>query len=615
MKTSRALRVFALAVSLSAILAACGGGGGGNSAPPAAAGTIGPAGGTVTSPEGASVTIPAGALSSDVAIAITKSSAIAPALPATSDVQAAGDFFDLTPHSTTFAVPATVTVPFDPARVPAGATVMLLKPNAAQTGWVPVPGATVSGSTISGTISNFADPGPVAVFPPDITQQPTRQIVDSGQSATFSVTATAHTGPQPLVYAWQSSIDNGVTWTILPGANGASYTTPATAGGDSGTLYRVSVALQAAPFLANAISDWAMLTVRGTATATPMIAAGVHHTLALKADGTVWAWGRNDMGQLGNHSNTMSLVPVQPLGLPPTSKVAVGHYHSLALAADGSVWQWGGTQNVPSVPSAVALSGRFVHIAEGDFFSVALRDDGTVWAWGATSNNNGVPAQVIGLANISAISAGTNHALALKGDATVQMWSPGGDPVTIADPTGSGTLTGVQWIRAIDGQSLALAVNGGQGTLYTWGNGLGQFGLASLNPVAATALQPYAAVSPDSYAIALGRGAPLVNLPTVGAFLLAIDGANGNAVKGLGVNLDGVLGIGSTADATTATPLPGLLDVRQVDATRVSLATYAVARKGDGTVWAWGNNATGQLGDGTTTNRLVPVQVQGLSLN
>jgi alpha-tubulin suppressor-like RCC1 family protein len=77
----------------------------------------------------------------------------------------------------------------------------------------------------------------------------------------------------------------------------------------------------------------------------------------------------------------------------------------------------------------------------------------------------------------------------------------------------------------------------------------------------------------------------------------AIDGPNGNAIKGLGANLDGELGIGSTVDATTATPLPGLLDVRQVDATHVSLATYAVARKGDGTVRAWGNNATGELGD------------------
>jgi alpha-tubulin suppressor-like RCC1 family protein len=612
MKSSRALRVFALAAALSTILAACGGGDSGGQSPPAQAGTIGAAGGTVTSPEGASVAIPAGALSSDVAIAITKSSSIAPALPQIPDVQPAGDFFDLTPHNTTFAVPVTLTVPFDPARVPAGATVMLLKPNAAQTGWVPVPGATVSGATISGTISNFADPGPVAVSPPDINQQPTDQTVAIGQSATFGVIATGHFGPAPLLYAWESSADHGATWTTIAGANAATYTTPSTVAADNGKQFRVTVSLQALPFV-NVVSAAAQIiipTAPPPPGATPMIAAGVHHTLALKADGTVWAWGRNDLGQLGNHSNTMSPVPVQPVGLPATSKVAVGHYHSLALAVDGSVWQWGGTQNVPSVPAAVALSGRFVDIAEGDFFSVALRDDGTVWSWGAAGNNNGVPAQVIGLASISAISAGTNHALALKGDGTVQMWSPGGNaPITITDPAGTGTLTGVQWIRAIDGQSLALAVNGAQSTIYTWGNGLGQFGFPSVNPIAATALQPYVSVSPASYAIAIGRGT------TVSAFLLAIDGANGNALKGLGSNLDGELGIGSTVDATTATPLPGMLDVRQVDATHVSLATYAVARKGDGTVWAWGNNGTGQLGDGTTTNRLVPVQVQGLNLN
>jgi alpha-tubulin suppressor-like RCC1 family protein len=152
-------------------------------------------------------------------------------------------------------------------------------------------------------------------------------------------------------------------------------------------------------------------------------------------------------------------------------------------------------------------------------------------------------------------------------------------------------------------------LNGNQLSVYVWGNGLSQFGFPAVNPVLAPALQPYASASPDSYAIAVGRGT------ASGAFLLAIDGANGNAVKGLGANLDGELGIGSTVDATTATMLPGLLDVRQVDATHVFQATYAVARKGDGTVWAWGNNSTGQLGDGTTTNRLAPVQVQGLNLN
>jgi alpha-tubulin suppressor-like RCC1 family protein len=266
------------------------------------------------------------------------------------------------------------------------------------------------------------------------------------------------------------------------------------------------------------------------------------------------------------------------------------------------------TRGSPGVPTQVAMSGRLTDIADGDFFSIALRDDGTVWSWGS-NGSAAPPAQVSGATGVVAIAAGTNQALALKNNATALAWIPGGSGATVRDPTGTGVLGGVQWVRAVAGASIALALNGNQFTVYVWGNGLAQFGFPAVNPVAAPALQPYASVAPSSYAIALGRGT------TLGAFLLAIDGANGNTVKGVGANLDGELGIGSTVDATTATTLPGLLDVRQVDATHVFQATYAVARKGDRTVWAWGDNGTGQLGDGTTTNQLVPVQVQGLNLN
>jgi uncharacterized delta-60 repeat protein len=116
-------------VVLFALSAACGGGGdggdsggGNNPPPPPPPGNtgIGSAGGTVTEPSGAKVVIPAGALATNVDIKVTQTSAGAPALPA--GVTAAGAVFAFTPHGTTFAVSATITVPFDPALVPAGAT-------------------------------------------------------------------------------------------------------------------------------------------------------------------------------------------------------------------------------------------------------------------------------------------------------------------------------------------------------------------------------------------------------------------------------------------------------------------------------------------------------------
>src|SRR6185503_9132317 len=117
-----------IAVSLVALCASCGGGGedtgGGGGSPPAPAppapapSGIGAAGGTVTEASGAQVVIPANALSTATNIAVTQTSAGAPALPA--GVTAYGPIYALTPHGTSFAVPVTITVPFDPTLVPPG---------------------------------------------------------------------------------------------------------------------------------------------------------------------------------------------------------------------------------------------------------------------------------------------------------------------------------------------------------------------------------------------------------------------------------------------------------------------------------------------------------------
>jgi uncharacterized delta-60 repeat protein len=146
-----------------ALCAACGGGGdgdsggGGNGIPPPAASGIGPAGGTVSEPSGAKVVIPAGALTSNTPIAVTQTSAGAPPLPA--GVTLFGPIYAFTPHGTTFAAPVTITVPFDPAKVPGGTTVALYKTNATQTGWDVVSGATVNGGTMVGNVSGFSFTG------------------------------------------------------------------------------------------------------------------------------------------------------------------------------------------------------------------------------------------------------------------------------------------------------------------------------------------------------------------------------------------------------------------------------------------------------------------------
>jgi uncharacterized delta-60 repeat protein len=137
---------------LACALAACGGGG---ADPAPAPGTMGPAGGTVTGPGGAQVVVPPGAVAQNIVISVEQSSAGAPALP--SGVTSVGEMFAFTPHGTRFAVPVTITVPFDPSQVPAGARPALYKTNATRTAFEPVPGATVNGSTLSGQVTGFSN--------------------------------------------------------------------------------------------------------------------------------------------------------------------------------------------------------------------------------------------------------------------------------------------------------------------------------------------------------------------------------------------------------------------------------------------------------------------------
>src|SRR3990170_7413761 len=171
------------------------------------------------------------------------------------------------------------------------------------------------------------------------------------------------------------------------------------------------------------------------------IAGEEDHSLALKNDGTVWAWGYNLYGQLGNGNNTNSNVPVQVAGLTGITAIAGGgRAHSLALRNDGTVWAWGyningqlgnGTFTNSNVPVPVTSFTGVSAISSGDLHSLALKNDGTVQAWGnnasgqlgnGTFTNSNVPVPVSSLAAVTAIAGGANHSLALKNDGTVRAW-------------------------------------------------------------------------------------------------------------------------------------------------------------------------------------------------
>ena len=212
------------------------------------------------------------------------------------------------------------------------------------------------------------------------------------------------------------------------------------------------------------------------------LAAGAYHNVALKSDGTVWAWGFNGYGELGNNSTANSTLPVQvmdPTGMSDligVAAVAAGADHSLALKSDGTVWAWGynaygqlGNNSTANSAIPVQVSGiaNVISVVTGGYHSLALTSDGAVWAWGAnfdgqlgdnSTTNSAVPVRVSGLTSVVAVVAGLEHSLALRSDGTAWAWGHNSNgqlgnnsltdspiPVQAAGLTGVAALAGGWW--------------------------------------------------------------------------------------------------------------------------------------------------------------------------
>ncbi|GEA15427.1 hypothetical protein E308F_16710 [Moorella sp. E308F] len=343
------------------------------------------------------------------------------------------------------------------------------------------------------------------------------------------------------------------------------------------------------------------------------VAGGMYHSLALMSDGTVWAWGYNYSGELGNGMFTrLSKFPVQVANLTDVVAVTAGGYHSLALKSDRTVWAWGsniygqlgdGTWADRYTPVQVADLFDVVAVAAGDHHSLALKSDGTVWAWGdnefgqlgdGTITNRNTPVQVANLTDVVAVAASGGHSLALKSDGTVWAWGHNytgqlGDGTTNSHttPVQVANLSGVVAVAAGANHSLALKSDG---TVWAWGdNFYGQLGDGTTNRHT-TPIQ----VKNLSGVVAIMAGAEY-------SFALKSDGI----VWAWGANYTGQLGDGTTTDRYTPVQVANLTDVVAV----AGGGYHSLALKADGTVWTWGYNGYGELGDGTTTDRYTPVQV------
>ena len=227
------------------------------------------------------------------------------------------------------------------------------------------------------------------------------------------------------------------------------------------------------------------------------VAAGDYHSLALGADGTVWAWGYNLNGRLGDGTTTMRTQPVVVGGLSGQTVVAIaaGSHHSLALTSGGAVFAWGlgstgqlgngGTaQQVTPVPVTGLASGVRA-LAAGESHSVVLKEDGTLMTWGSntsgqlgigsTQAQSTVPVAVSGLGPASAVAAGHNHTMAIEVNGDAWAWGADngaqlGDDAILALKRSPVRVSGLSAGALEGGQFHSLGVRP-DGTVWSWGYG------------------------------------------------------------------------------------------------------------------------------------------------
>jgi alpha-tubulin suppressor-like RCC1 family protein len=295
------------------------------------------------------------------------------------------------------------------------------------------------------------------------------------------------------------------------------------------------------------------------------IACGNGHTVALKTDGSLWTWGRNNFGQLGVNNINGRTTPVTTLlGGNNWKSIACGGFHTIALKTDGSLWTWGynaygqlGVNNTTSrfTPVTTLLGGtNWKSIAGGGFHTIALKTDGSLWTWGRnsygqlgvnnTTSRSTPVTTLLGGNNWKSIAGGNSHTVALKTDGSLWTWGRNSyGQLGVNDTTNRLTpvttlLGGTNW-KSIAGGDFHIIALKTDGSLWTWGN-----------------------------------------------------------------NFSGQLGVNNTTDRST--PVTTLLGGNNWKSIAGGFY-HTIALKTDGSLWTWGFNYYGQLGVNNTTSRSTPV--------
>lgn len=426
--------------------------------------------------------------------------------------------------------------------------------------------------------------------------------------------------------------NNGTLWAIGGYNNSGQF-------GDGSTTTRSS------PVQIGALTQWRQ------------VSAGQAHTMAIQTDGTLWGWGDNTNGELGTPTYYWTAVssPIQVGSLSTWSTVSPsGGYGIYAIKNDGTLWVWGSQQSAQnslglgtttaitySSPVQVGSLTNWSKISSSTTGAMAVKTDGTLWGWGNNARGqigNGStvftssPVQVgtlstwasVACKNTGAFSPGSTAAI--KTDGTLWVWGANesgqhgrGNTTRQSSPVQVGSLT--NWaqvdmvyngIATAPADGIAAAVKT-DGTLWTWGagGGGGLGGLASGAGTTVTRSSPVQVGSLTNWSqVALGHSSTGVGQ----YFALAVK--TDNTLWGWGNNADGSLGNGTTVSVSSPVQIGTLSDWSSISVTSVGNDQQIRAIKTDGTLWAWGDNTLGQFGDGTTVagqGTSSPVQIGSLT--
>jgi alpha-tubulin suppressor-like RCC1 family protein len=360
--------------------------------------------------------------------------------------------------------------------------------------------------------------------------------------------------------------------------------------------------------------------VKGLSSEAVSVSAGGAHTCAVTAVGSVMCWGNNSYGRLGDGTTTYHVTPVDVDGLTSGAvSVSAGGAHTCVLTAKGQFKCWGNnyfgqlgdgiTIDRHSPVDVVGLSSGLVSVSAGNSHTCAITAAGGVKCWGKNSHgqlgdgttiDQSTPVDVILSDRVVSISAGQWHTCAVTTEGGVKCWGNNqygqlGDGTTIDQSTPVDVILsdGVVSISAGHWHTCAVTTSGG---VKCWGNNNhGQLGdgttIDQSTPVDVDGL--------TGWGISVSAGSSHTCATTTAG-----------EVKCWGYNAFGQLGDGTTTDRHSP------VDVSNLSSELISLSAgvwYTCGVTTAGELKCWGHNAYGQLGDGTTTNRLNPVDVIGLS--